>query len=651
MEENPEAISTELLKKIGEVITKKCLAEIGILIMPSVSFQSEANLKRLQLKSGAFSVRLKGYNDSINLEYDIEAWPDEANLSKALFTMPVIVDLNNNIKEVIIRELWNKVSINQFCLALNLTNEDFEILSGEGSVRDILIEPVNAVLAQSGRKAGHFELTSSSIENIKPKDLLDIENFYSYKIADEKETVGVKSRVSLRLVNIANFKSADEKYKIRKNATPVEEWFKQVIITPLIKDILFDKTYKYILLHPDSIKEEIEESISKKANEMGYAVRQHTHLPDIKKLRLREGFSIVAQDEEFETRSSDVKIKLNITVKGKINDFEELDERLLLPAIDIEAEMKSEIRSVMEDVIHSMDPEQIYLRFSYTGDKQNPPVDEILANCIEECLDEKFKVDTKSLKSIIKLSQSEDEFIKKTKELRKEVRKFSVTIYPVSKDSYVEPLTYEIQYRILGIDEQGWSVFLSRISKDVLNQFEELESFLTALITEKLNSVDYAILKSEDIVVKKKLKEGISQYTSDEVSTKFGLLIGFSTFLRIRSETEMRSIKTSLETFRLEEESVIEDKKKEIENLHEKIRVLREQEMEAIKREDLESAEIFKEHIEKLKKSSTEIIPEVGNIRKQIELSKNDNDILNSLFNDSSKRIENRQDKKEDKDE
>ncbi len=641
LEQHQNNITSGLLKNAEDDIARQCLSEIGLVVTPVISFQAEPNLKRLQVKSNSFSIRLQDYKETISMEYDIEIWPDENRLEKALLRIPSIDRLNNSIQEIIKNELWGKVTLNQFCLSLNVANEGFPIVAGKQTVKDTLIAPINKLLHEEGRKVGYLELSSVAIENIKPQNQLEIEHIYSYRIADENEKVGVKSRVSLRLFDIGVFKLAEEKYRIRKANSSVENWFKEEVIIPLIKDVLFEKTYKQILLRPDSIKKEIEASIISKANEIGYSVKLHTHLPDIKKLKLREGFTISMQDEEFETNSSDVKIKLNITIKGKVINLDELEERLLHPTVDIESEMKVAVRSVVEDEIHKMDPQRIYLRFSFTDIKREQPVDEVLNEKITEYLVDKFQVEEISLRNVIKLSQSEDEFIKKTKELRKELRKFDITVYPVSKDSYVEPLVFEIQYRILGIHEMSWSTFLSRISKEVTIQFTELENVLKALITERLNSIDYATLKSERKEVKDGIKYGISNLAEQEVAKKFGLLIEFFTVLRARSETEIIAINTSLERFKLEETALIEDKKNDIENMQEKVRILRKQEKEAIEREDLESAENFRQQIEQLKNRSGTIIPDVGNIRAQIEDSKSESDVLKDLFADVPKQIEN----------
>lgn len=643
--ESRRELSVSVLKNAEEKLIHRCHSETGILITPVILFQAGNHLDKFQLKSSPFSVRLQDYDDSISFEFDLEVWPLDGDISKALLKTPSPENLIVRLRELITRELWNRVSINQICLALNHTNEDFQITSGKGSVKEMLAGPVNHLLAEEGRKIGHFELHSASIENLRPEEHLEIEHVSSYKIADDDETVTVKSRVSLRLIDISAYKQAEQKYQIKKKALGISGWFKESVITPLIKDILFDQVYRDILLNPDGIKQSIETSILSRAADIGYAVKQHTHLPDIRKLKLVEGFSISLHDEEFETKASDVKIKLHITVKGKITHLENLAERLLHPTVDIESEMKAEIRSVVESEVHTMDPRRIYLWFSHAGDEYDVPVDAALARCIAKCLTNQYAVDGSSLRSTIKLSPSEDEFIRKIRELSKEIRKFSLEILAGMKDSYIEPLVFEIQYGVIGVDTLGWAKLLSRISKDVSIQFGEIEEFLRALITEKFNSIDYASLKSEDIEFKAWLKNAVREYATAEVASKFGLLIDFYSILRLRSQTERISSETAITNFIAEEEASKKRKQDEINQAHLRIQLLTEKENEAIKREELQNAANYRKQIEELKNSSQGTVPKSGDIRAQIEQSKSTGvDTIKKLFMDPKKMLASKED-------
>lgn len=535
---NTVRITYSFLESLRDEISQKCLSETGLVITPVITFQAENNLKKISLKSNSFSVRVVDYHDSLNLDYEIEIHPSETNFEMALRKTLLLDDLKVKLNELIYDIIWKNGNLNLFCLSLNSATTGIESFNNKSSIKELLLEPVNQLLALEGRQLGFLRLTSSTIENIKPPDQIDIDHPYSYKIADDNEKVVVKSNLSLKLFDIAAYKKAEEKYKIRNANKDFKDWFKESVITPLIKDFLFTKRYEDILIDPDTIKNQIKDEISRKAEEVGFRIKQHMYMPEIKNLKLRDGFKLLLENASFTTKSSSFEIKFNINIKGKISDLSRLKNKgFLLPNVDIETEMRKGILSTLEYKILKIPPENIYLRNespSSLGEQET--VERSLQDAVISYLTETYSVDSDSLVVIINFSEKEDLVHKTYEHLKKTKNKIVVSGTPSNK----EEISFTIIYEIIGIRENGWERFSNQISKKKEDIISEIEEVLRNKISSALNNCTYEEVFQLD--ADKLIDARIFAPAFEAVSKTFGLFFLINSSNREKTVSEIASL-------------------------------------------------------------------------------------------------------------
>lgn len=585
------------VERLKEAVAENCLTQTGLMIVPELRFQQGTNLQRFVLKSGPFSVRVPDYDENLNLEFEMEVQAIPEQWEMALKKTPNTDQLKEKIKERIINTISTSASLDQFCLSLNITNPGG---NNHQSIKDLLVSPIADILALEGRQLGYLQLNSASIANIKPPDNFEIEHSYSYKLDDETQKITVKSDVRLRLVSISAYKREEERRQIKQSKMSFQEWFRTAVITTLVKEVLFIKTYRDILLGPGKIKEEIDLKMQEKAAEIGYAIVQHTHLPDIDKLKLQQEF-FIEMDEAFETNSADVKIRLKISLRGRIRNLKDLDERLLSPTVNIKSEMEAAIRATVQDKVHRIEPERVYMRFNYT-EEDDKTVNQLLCDAIAGVLSTKYSVDAASLNPIVKLNESEDAVFIKARELRNKPRKIKVVSYAGN----IEPVHYTLTYEIVGVHRNGWHIFQSKISRDLNEEIAELEDALRTSIANKLNSLKYENLISEDSGVKKQIKDNIFKPTFREIGDPFGLNLVLITDIRERTGSEGVILDINQAAFETKKENDIKQLKFDYENKERRLALLNQKEEEAITMDDMAEAKKIRAEIDALKKEGND---------------------------------------------
>lgn len=527
-------ITYESLRLIQDEIHEKCLADIGLIITPVIIFQRETNLKRFPIKSEPLSVRVNDYNGSLNLEYEIEVLPLETDLEVALKRSVYLDNLKQRLNEIIYDEIWKKVSLNQFCFALNIGIAGGEEHEKTVSVKEMISNAISVFLAEEGRQMGFLRLCSSSIENIVPSEQVDIEHKGAYKIADDGEVIIVKSNLSLKLMDVSLYKRAEEKYNIKKHSKSFKEWFTEYIVTPLIGTLLFTKKYEEILIETDAMEEKIKREISVKAGEMGFSIKQHMYMPDIRNLVIiKNGFEVNMENSSFTTKSSSFDIKFNIKIKGRITDLKVLKNRgLLSPKASIEGDIKNGVRSVLEYKILDIPPENIYLRnesASSLGEQKK--VEEELQSEVIDYLVTSYSVDKASVTVIINFSEKEDMVYKAYERLKKNKISFQVCCTPSSK----EVICFKIIYEITGISEGGWERFSNQISKKTEDIISEMAEALENRISSDLNNYTYdEIMESTAIQVQAKTFAP----AFNDIGKTFGLCVIINSSKRLQTGME-----------------------------------------------------------------------------------------------------------------
>jgi hypothetical protein len=496
----------DLSRDLENYIAETSLRTIGMHLKVDVKYKG--NVEPITIKSdGGFAVRVTDYDQQVFVRFEVELLVSDK--TTALLNAKRSEDLQKTFTNTI-REYFHKnVSLQQYCFELDLNTKD-----AIWSLFDKLTKPL-------GRTVGFLALTADSVSTLLPSpNISTFEHLVQADIKGYQSKITVKNKTLFELSNIGKFKAS----KIAN----LETWFRQTITT-IVRDTLFDLTYKELLLNRYQYEQQIRNQIFDKADTIGYQIKQHIVIPDLVELKLITEGVKADFSESFVTSDTHVSIKLQVYVRGRFEEesLQELDERYMAPTANINKAIEDAIKDRIEENVHGIDPEQMYVRFEdFEGGKNS--VRTRLEGIIKELLIEEFKVSRINL--TVNLKQKDNELTRKIAELTLSTRQFSLDFKPLTGKG--EEIQFDVRYKISSVSPEGWGLFQKNLKKTVEVELKEIENVLSENLNDILASIPFDYLISTDVKVKNDLKRGLNQKVFQVTSREFGLLIELVTFNR-----------------------------------------------------------------------------------------------------------------------
>jgi len=524
------------IQMVREFLQLKILTETGLSSIVDVRLQNVEYLKPYPVNSKKFPVRVPDYTNAINLSFVTELVLLEGCESLALQRYDSLSEQQSKLQAIIEKSIYHSVKLNLFYNELTKT------------VRPLLIAEVNNYLKSEGRQIFFLELNSDPIVSFE-EERVDMEYNCSCKISEHSEQIKVKSIVSIKLEDLAAYKTAQRKY----NITDIKSWFGENVVNVEVRDQLLNKKYEDILVEMDTIKKTLNNNIKVQAATYGYNLTQYIFEPEIKKLDLnRESFEVLLDGRKFLSSDSRVSVTLFLKVNGNITNLKNIeDRRLLLPNVIIEQEIQNEIVKTVEEVLHKIDPERFFMRFK--GSNEDDAVDKVIIDKITDILISKFAVDGSSLKFII--NPMENEVSQKVADLCIESQEIVVSLIPSLNSPYTERIDFTILFRIMGVLPTGWYAFQMNLKKDAGTEINEIKRFLGMRAHESLVSCKYEELMSQEHTFKNAIKEKVLKRVFDSVSKQLGLFIEFLDCQRGSTITEIQANQSLENKVQKEEEN------------------------------------------------------------------------------------------------
>lgn len=566
---------------VHSYLKDQALQETGLVFTAEVKLQNEEKLQEFTVGPITTNVRVSDYDEALSLTIKAELQVDESKQDIALLSYSKLPEIKDSFQAYIKKHLRDKVKLQQFCTQLNR------------DLKDELFEALDKIPQSVGRKLSYLNLHSSSIPSIYPvgKEEVEVSHKGSYSIADYDEEVTVENKLILRLDDIAIVRNSAVK--------DVSLRLKEKEIPSIVKNILFDKSYKDVLLELDEIKEDIKSQIEKKVKLVGYNVQQHAFLPELKELKLlNEGFKLEI-DGPFVTSDSRVSISVQVTCSGQIGDLSELDKRLLLPATDIDTEMKEAVSNAVEEVIHEVDPERAYIGFDYKHKNYERSVKEEIELKVRDVLIEKFKASNPSLKIFVK--QTTSEVTEKATKLTESSHDFESLITPRRNNKYVEKLNYHIRFSIRGVYPDGWPIFQNNIKRSSDEEIEEVKKILEENVRTYFEAVPYQEHLSGQLKIKKLLNKLLAETVLPRVGKMFGLRLELVSLNRHDSPLEVEAQKTRHHLGLKEEETNRSTQERLLNSGKETMEELLKKRKELLTEGEYDEAEEVEEQIEKIR--------------------------------------------------
>lgn len=354
--------------------------------------------------------------------------------------------------------------------------------------------------------------------------------------------VTVENHLLLRLT--------DPNQLIKSEESDIESWISKNLRS-VIENYLLKKSYIELLLKFDEVhKPAIENEMKARAAQIGYSAEQIILIPKIDELSLKKsGFTFEVgkdNDDVYGTRASDVKVKLEIAISGRISDFtNENVKNYITPGNPdfLITKMKQRVVETTQQYIHSVEPDRYYMRFK--EDDEGTTVEEELVNRIRTVLEDEFSADGLSITpkyKDTKLSLRYKALIKNNQRIRVK--------------SANEMVDFEIAFRVLSIHSQGWHTFQSMEYDSTEEELHEIGRLVTDKMELYLNMMlptDFVGFKNlqfiEDI-------EELAEMGVQHVFENLGIQIRIVSLKRHISEYEV------FETKRLKRE--LEEKQKDL---------------------------------------------------------------------------------------
>lgn len=513
----------DLQKELEYHIEENSINTIGLNL--NVEVKVKGNIDTIIIKSdGAIGIRVKDYKeDKIFIRFEAELLV--LDKTSVLLSTKRTKDLQSTFTEII-RDYFSKyVSLHESCFDLNKT------------IKTELLSRFNEKALPLGRSIGALSLKNDSEAALKPSFPSIIEYPVEAGIKDYLLKIKVHNKTLFELKDIGKFKN---KIPTIEN---FETWFKKMIES-VIQDLLFEATYKQLLLSRSEFEERIKKNVKEKVEEIGFGIKQHTVIPELQELKpLKIDFN-----RPYATSDSEVLINLQIIVSGKLDEqsLKDLDEKYMAPNTNnnINYAIQQALGELIERKVHLLEPEQMYMKFE-DSENGKESIKHYLEAAIQKLLFEEFKISKESLAVYIK--RSNNELRQKVTDLMMVSKKFRLDFEP--KGGIGQKIPFDVRFKINGVLSHGWGTFQRYHTRDVKRELEEIQEILSENLSISLSTIpfEYLIKTSSDIriLLGQKLDVEVFQKTSEE----FGLMIECVNFDRKLTIYETQT--TGLEEFNI----------------------------------------------------------------------------------------------------
>ncbi|WLE95788.1 MAG: hypothetical protein QTN59_14010 [Candidatus Electrothrix communis] len=495
----------QLRNELREHICLKAQLDFGLTLQINLTLEHEDNLVPFPITSSEFFVRVNGCDEEIGLRFATELHVDEYNKILAIVYHEQLPELERFIQEIIKQSILDHFGLEDLCYELNQ------------KVRRVLEEELRAPLSQAGRMMSYLSLESSA-SSLVPEEVPPVEHTVKCKIKECPRPIDIEHRVLLSLTDISKYRAA--------KITSLEDWVKSKL-ERITEAAFFERSYVDILLEFNP--HEIKRTMEREAESIGYTIRHLTAIPDLEPLKLKDGFKIESE-EEFVTHDSRVKVKLQLIVKGAIQDLRGIEE-YLNPQIDISEKIRSTVVEETEQLIHKVDPERFYMHYY---DDSHESVEKELKDQIKLKLEQKFGVSDIHITA----KQLETKIAKRFQELQKGFDSFEFEIFPLKDEGYGEPVKFHIDFKVRGVDQNGWYIFQSNDFKSREEEIEHIKKVLEGDVKTKLETVPIDYIQYTDIRKWQEIKGAVDLSVQKIVST-FGLVIEIINLRRLPTVSEL----------------------------------------------------------------------------------------------------------------
>jgi len=499
--------------------------EIGLILEARLSLQEVDKIKPLPIHSQFFPVRVKDHSRELSLKIaEAMLQVNEDNKIYIVATNEQAPQLQQLLQQQIGVFLRENVTLHEFVYQLN------------GQLRDKLVTYLNdKILLNRGRKISYLALESNDIDSLRPEE----SSFFKYEIEcsikNHPEPIRVEHEVLMNLIDIGKYQATridDLKNWLFKK---VEKITQTLLLNMQYADLILDFEKKSDDIN--KIENQIKIKVKQEANAIGYNVEHLFIIPELEPISLKRDGIFLEEEGEFVTKDTRVKGRLKIVVKAEVNNLESLRD-YLSPHKSVLSEIKRVIFDQAQLLIHEMEPERFYMRFSvHDPNQEGISVEQLLREEITQKLYNTF-----SLTNVIvtpKADQENDILAKRVHALQEGFHDFQFETSPIREGGNEESVTFIGKFEVLTVYD--WHTFQIKNYKSLEQEITDIREMLQQGIKTNLETVPSHLIRYQDEKTKMEILK-IFNYSVKEIEKRFGLKVNIILPERLLTQSEQLAV-------------------------------------------------------------------------------------------------------------
>lgn len=500
-------------------IATRALTEAGLTLQVRIRIENEkVALAPIRVNDVRFRVKLTDYDVEQDLKLDAEVEVDPAlKIYGVLYHSWLYESHGIQLKEPARLEELLKTETREFFSEIALHSFHSELRAS--SLQGKLTERLDAKLRSYGRRLKSLVLDhKNEIEGLNEAffETQEVVNFE--EIQEYEGSVPIKNKVQMTLQNYALYKNA--------GCPVLNDWIKKNL-PEVVKHVLFGKRYIDLLIGFEPLARDIKQQLSTRAESIGYGIKQLITLPALPPYDWLDNFTVTV-DKQYETNTSKFVVGLAIYVTARIRRLEDI-ETYLNRRQNIPKLVEDAVFDETRQLLHAVDPERFYMRFSYSEPERNEEtIEQLLNNKIRARLEHDFKAEVISL--VFKITDTD---LTDTWATLEKAEGDLVVKLPSFSD--VEDVTYKGRVRVEAIHANGWHRFRTS-SPDINLLCGRLQEHILA----KLGTFSNADLVYTHFRGHEQIEQIVEELAKRFAVEEFGLVIRVSSVRREATGIEQR---------------------------------------------------------------------------------------------------------------
>jgi hypothetical protein len=492
-------------------IAEKAFAETGIDLAVRLSLDWEKLLAPLPITREHLSVIVSDFQDEeqdlgvkLTLELDEERKRDAILKFRAQQRLPELM-----LRELV-RYVRQQVSLPTF-MTLHST-----------TARQHVAEYLNGVLAPYGRKVGLIRLEPNSRG---PETFFQGQRGVEVELHEYPQKVVISNKVQMIMKDVVRYRAA--------KSPDLKTWLAQNL-DRYVPQILFGASYLDVLIGFDEYKAKIKDVLTGEAEAIGYSIQQLITTPELEPITWMKPFPLEVGSTRFETRLAQFYVTLQFNARVRIPNLETVKQYLnrdkKVPEL-----MTETIVAVARELLHSVQPQRFYMRFSYTPDRNEKTVEQELVAAIKKRLRVEFGAEVYEV--VVKVSDT-DPIVARIRKLRETICPFAVAL---KWFQFGEMTTFHGNFQVDTVDAEGWERFQRNIELDQMRT--QLEQHLEA----KLNAVRPQDMQYHSPLHHKQLEDVMVGLAQVFMREQFGVIVRVTNIRRDATPNELLMNKKLIE--------------------------------------------------------------------------------------------------------